>query len=112
MKTEKSYQVQLIAFPDTFIQEIKKYPDWEIIDITKEPDHPDSNNTFDILYNGMHVLYLSRWSGYGWDSQACYMTLRISIIDLLKTVIPNHIKIWNFEASESVVKENYYTEII
>lgn len=108
MKTEKAFRsVQLYNYPSGLISAVKDKSNWSIVNTSTNPEF---NQTYELQYNGKKVLGFSRLYGFGFNSNACYFPLRLSVLNLLRTVYDSHVKVIDREMIDHVVYENDYSE--
>jgi hypothetical protein len=86
-------EVQITNYPSGLLEAVKADPDWELVMIHKDP-YPDGQTDYEIRCKDRCILRYSRWHGYGFGSCAVYPTMKMSDYELLKSVYPNHCRVW------------------
>ncbi len=90
IKTEKAVRnVQIFGFPSSIIDAMRGKEGWELVD---NSINMETNPDYEIRFHGKKVLSFAGLHGFGFGSQAAYRPLRMSVIALLRTLIPNQIE--------------------
>jgi len=102
IQSEKAVRnVQILGFPSSLLDAMRGKEGWELTDLTTDPT---VNPTYRITFNGKTVLTFKSLHGFGFGSQAAYFPLRMSVIELLRTLIPNQI---NYTTKHVMTGESY-----
>lgn len=87
----KTIKTQIYSFPTCITDKANVTEGWELENITKNQEH---NQTYQLTFNGEHIMYIERLYGFGWGCNAAYPIMSFENYKILKSLIGDYINIW------------------